>query len=107
MRRVLGMFLKNLWNYTRAYIEHGNSIPLPSYIFIALTHPMATRRIFQGGDTAPLVIYVVLEALVVNKVAADINTRTLPVTVTTRSRRGVDVVIGHPWRRQPARDTFA
>ncbi|KAN0137306.1 hypothetical protein V8E53_004751 [Lactarius tabidus] len=76
--RVLGMFLKNLWNYTRAYIEHGNSKPLPSYIFIALTHPMVTRCIPQRGDTAPVILRCI-EALVVNKVAADINTRT-PVT---------------------------
>ena len=71
--RVLGICLKNLWHHTKAYIERGNSIPLPSYIYIAFTHPEITRRILEKGDNATHVTRRCVGALVVNKLAADIS----------------------------------
>ena len=77
---VLGMVLKNLWHFTRAYIEHGNSIPLPSYIYIAFAHPRVIHCILEIGDLSALVIRHCVGALVVNKLAADINSRIGPVS---------------------------
>lgn len=77
--RVLGMCLKNLWHFTRVHIERGSSFPLPSYVFVTFTHQNMDRRIRKGGDTAPLVIRRCVGALVVNKLATDINSRALPV----------------------------
>ncbi len=74
------MCLKNLWDFTRVYIERGNSIPLPSYIYIAFTHPDITYRIRERYDHAIYVIRRCVEALVVDKLSADINSRTVPVT---------------------------
>ncbi|KAH9053311.1 hypothetical protein EDB87DRAFT_1652133 [Lactarius vividus] len=78
-KRVLGMCLKNLWHFTRTYIERGNSIPLPSYVYIVFTHPEITRRIHEEGDVAAHVVRRCVGALVVNKLATDINARTLPI----------------------------
>ncbi|KAF8263552.1 hypothetical protein EI94DRAFT_1740621 [Lactarius quietus] len=79
--RVLGMFLKNLWRFARAYIERGSLIPLPSYVYIAFTQPSITRRILETGDVGAHVTRCCVGALVVNKLATDINSesRTLPV----------------------------
>ncbi len=74
------MYLKNLWHFTRVCTERGNSIPLPSYIYIAFTHPEITRRIRERYDRTVYVISRCVSALVVNKLAADINSRTVPVT---------------------------
>src|ERR1700761_9250225 len=71
--RVLDLCLKNLWHLTRAYIARGNSTPLPSYIFIAFTHPEITCRILEKGDIASHVTRRCVGALIVNKLAADIN----------------------------------
>ena len=65
--------MKNLWSFTREYNERGNSIPLPSYIFIAFTNPEMTRRIHEERDLAVCVIGRCVEALVVNKLADDIK----------------------------------
>ncbi|KAH8981018.1 hypothetical protein EDB92DRAFT_218944 [Lactarius akahatsu] len=73
------MCLKNLWHFTRAYVKRGNSIPLPSYICIAITYPEITRRIHEEGDVAAHVLRRCVEALVVNKLATDMNGRTPPV----------------------------
>jgi hypothetical protein len=74
------MCLKNLWNFTRMCIERTDSIPLPSYIFVAFTHPSVTRCILEKGDIAAHVIRRSLGALVVNKLTADINAApTLPI----------------------------
>jgi hypothetical protein len=60
-------------------IERGDSIPLSSHIFFAFTQPRLTRCILEKGDIAALVTRRCVGALVVNKLAADINARTLPV----------------------------
>jgi hypothetical protein len=46
---------------------------LPSYIFIAFTHPEITSRILEKGDIATHVTRRCAGALIVNKLAADIN----------------------------------
>jgi hypothetical protein len=71
--------MKNLWNFARAYNERGNSAPLPSYFFIALTNPEVTRRIRAQRDPAISVIGRCVEALIVNKLAVDITSRTDPI----------------------------
>ncbi|KAI9447583.1 hypothetical protein H4582DRAFT_1894801 [Lactarius indigo] len=78
-RRVFGMYLKSLWHFVRAYIVLGNSTPLPSYFYIAFTHPVINRRILVGDDTSVDVLRRCVGALVVSKLATDINARTLPV----------------------------
>jgi hypothetical protein len=74
------MWMKNLWHFTRGYNERGNSVPLPSYVCIAFTNPEMTRRIREERDLAVRVIGRCVEALVVNKLAADINSRSVPVS---------------------------
>ena len=74
------MVLKNMWYFTRAYIEQGNSVPLPSYIYIAFTHPGVTHCILEKGGPSALVIRRCVGALVVYKLAADIYSREVPVS---------------------------
>ncbi len=74
------MWMKNLWDFTREYNERGNSVPLPSYVCIAFTNPEMTRRIREQRDLAVRVIGRCIEALVVNKLAADIKSRDIPVS---------------------------
>ncbi len=72
--------MKNLWDFTREYNEPGNSMPLPSYVCIAFANPEMTRRIREERDPAGRVIGRSVEALVVNKLAADINSCNVPVS---------------------------
>src|ERR1700744_1545644 len=76
---VLRLWMKNLWHFAREYNERGDSVPLPSYICIAFTNPELTRRIRKQHDLAVRVIGRCVEALVINKLAADLNSRNLPV----------------------------
>ena len=93
--RVLGMFLKNLWHFAKAYIECGNSVPLPSYIFIAFTHPRITHLISgKGGDIAPQVIRHCFGALVVNKLATGIDARTLQDPVHDAELECLSAILG-------------
>src|SRR6266702_244839 len=71
---------KNLCHFTSEYNERGNSASLPSYICIAFTNPEMTRRIHQDPNLAARMIGRCVEALVVNKLAADINSRDVPVS---------------------------
>ena len=73
------MFLKNLWHFAKSYTERGNSIPLPSYVYIAFTHAGVTRRIYGGDDITAHVTGRCVGALVVNKLVADIKSGTIPV----------------------------
>ncbi|KAI9457962.1 hypothetical protein BJY52DRAFT_445933 [Lactarius psammicola] len=79
-RSVLHVWMKNLWDFTREYNKPQNSVPLPSYIRIAFTNPGMTRRIHKEHDFAVRVIGHCVEALVVNKLAADIGLRNVPVS---------------------------
>ncbi len=74
------MWMKNLWHFTREYNESGNSVPLPSYVCIAFTNPETTRRIREQRDLTVRVIGRCVEALVVNKLAADMNSRNVLVS---------------------------
>jgi hypothetical protein len=73
------MCLKNLWNVTRMWIECGNSISLPSYVFVAFTHPRITRCLLEKGGIAASVTSRCVGALVVNKLATDIKSGILPL----------------------------
>lgn len=66
--------MKNLWHFTREC-----TAPLPSYVCVAFTNPEMSRRIRKQRDLAVRVIGRCLEVLVVNKLAADINSRNVPV----------------------------
>jgi hypothetical protein len=72
---VLRACMKNLWHFTRAYNEHGNTVPLPSYLCIAFINPEMTRRIYQDADLATQAMLCCVGALVVNNLAANINSR--------------------------------
>ncbi len=79
-KSVLHVCLEGLWNVVRAFNERGNSVPLPSYVYVAFTNSVMTRRIREQSDPAVRVIGRCVEALVVNKLAADINSRNVPVS---------------------------
>jgi hypothetical protein len=72
---VLRACMKNLWHFTRAHNEHGNSVPLPSYIRNAFINPEMTRRIYQDADFATQAMLCCVGALVVNNLATNINLR--------------------------------
>ena len=77
--RVLDMFLKNLWHFTRLRIESGDSIPLPSYLYVSFSHPRVTRFILEKGDITARVIRRCVGALIIIKLSIDISARTLPI----------------------------
>ena len=79
-RNVLRVWMKNLWDFTREYNESGNSVPLPSYACIAFTNPGMTRCMREHSDLAFRIIGRCAEALVVNKLAADIKSRRVPIS---------------------------
>ncbi len=76
----LRVCVKGLWYFGRAFNQRGNLVPLPSYICVAFTNPEMSRRIREQRDLAFHVVGRCFEALVVNKLAADINSRNVPVT---------------------------
>ncbi|KAH9059675.1 hypothetical protein EDB87DRAFT_754432 [Lactarius vividus] len=78
--RALCKCLKGMWNLVRASNERRNSMPLPPYVYGAFTNPEMTRRIHQATDLTASVIGRCVEALVVNKLAVDINSRNVPVS---------------------------
>jgi len=70
-----------LWYFGRAYNQPGMSQPLPSYFLNSLI-PEITRHIQAEDDTALRVVGRCVTALTVNKLAADINSRNVPVSDT-------------------------
>ncbi|KAH9059448.1 hypothetical protein EDB83DRAFT_2387839 [Lactarius deliciosus] len=76
-RNVLHLWMKDLWHFTKEYNEPGNLDPLPSFVWIAFTNPEMTRRMREQRDLAVRVVGRCIEALVVNKLAADISRNTL------------------------------
>jgi len=76
----LRVCLKGLWYFVRAFNQLGKSVPLPSYICIAVTDPEMTHCISGSHDLAVRVIGCCVGALVVSKLAADINSRNVPVS---------------------------
>lgn len=79
-KSVLRVCMKSLWDFTRAYNEHGNSVPLPSYIRTAFTNPAMTRRIYQDADLATQTIGLCVGALVANNIVANIDPRNVAVS---------------------------
>ncbi|KAH9016054.1 hypothetical protein EDB84DRAFT_756133 [Lactarius hengduanensis] len=81
-RRVLRAWMMNLWHFTRELNEPQGpvSVPLPSYVRVAFTNQAMTRRIREEHDLTIRVIGRCVEALVVNKLVADINSRNVSVT---------------------------
>lgn len=76
------MFLKNLWHFTRLRIESGDSVPLPSYLYVSFTHPGITGFILERGDITARVIRRCVGALIINKLSTDLSARTLPINDT-------------------------
>ncbi len=72
--------MKNPWHFIREYNKLGNSVPLPSYVYITFTNPEMTRRIREERDIAVRMIGRCVEALVINKLVTDINSRNVPVS---------------------------
>jgi hypothetical protein len=72
--------MKSLWHFTRGHSERGHSVPLPPFVCVAFTNPEMIRRIRRQRDLAVRMIGRCVEALVVNKLAADIHSRSAPVS---------------------------
>ena len=70
-----------LWDFTREYNERGTSMPLPSYVYITFASPAVTYRIRKHTGLDVDLIGRCVEALIVNKLAGDINSRNIPVNV--------------------------
>ena len=81
-RRVLRRWVKNLWHFTREYNNPKGSVPLPSYVPIAFTNPVMIplSHIHKDADLAVRVIGRCIKALIVNNIAADIKSRSVPVS---------------------------
>lgn len=79
---VLYAWMRNLWRFMKESNEPGKSEPLPSYICLAFTNLEMTRRILRKSTSghAVHVIGRCVQALVVNKLAADINARDVPAS---------------------------
>jgi len=69
----------NLWHFAREFNERENSVSLPSFVCIAFANPEMARRIREDRDLAIHVIGRCAQALVVNKLAADLISRNVPV----------------------------
>jgi hypothetical protein len=72
--------MKSLWHFTRVHSEREHSVPLPPFVCVAFTNPEMTLRIRRQRDLAVRIIGRCVEALVVNKLAADIHSRSAPVS---------------------------
>jgi hypothetical protein len=67
--------MKNLWVFTRDYdtLKPSNSVPFPSYICVAFSNSEMARRIWEERDLAVRTIGRCVEALVVDQLAADVE----------------------------------
>ncbi|KAF8269057.1 hypothetical protein EI94DRAFT_1726131 [Lactarius quietus] len=72
-KTALRGWMQNIWYFMRWYNERGNSVPLPSYVCVAFTNPEMTRRIYKQRDLAIREMGRCVGALVVNKLAADVD----------------------------------
>jgi hypothetical protein len=75
----LRMCLKGLWYFGRSSNRLGASAPLPSHIRIAFANPEIADGIPWANDLVAHEIGRCVGALIVNKLAADINLRTNPI----------------------------
>jgi hypothetical protein len=72
-RTTLRGWMQGIWYFMRWYNERGNSVPLPSYVCVAFTNQEMTRRIREQRDLTVREMGRCVGALVVNKLAADVN----------------------------------
>ncbi|KAI9457994.1 hypothetical protein BJY52DRAFT_446804 [Lactarius psammicola] len=75
----LQICLNCLWYFGRAYNQLGISQPLPSYFRNSLI-PEIVRRVQTEEDSSVHVVGHCFVALIINKLAADINSRTDPIS---------------------------
>ena len=73
-------WMKDLWDFTRECNELGNSVSFPTYVCTAFTNPGIISRIRWKRDLLVFGIGRCVGALVVNKLAADINSRNVPAS---------------------------
>lgn len=104
-RGALRAWIKNLWDFMRECNRPGNLEPLPSYVWIAFTNPEMVHRMGEERDVAVFVIGRCVEALIVNKLAANINSRSVPVnydelaclsTILGTKSNDVELLLLHP-----------
>ena len=75
----LRLCLKGLWYFGREFNQLKSSVPLPSYICTAFANPEIANSIGRSNDLAAHEIGRCAGALVVNKLAANIKSRTDPI----------------------------
>ena len=75
--KILDMFLKNLWHFTKLGIASGDSTPLPPHLYLSFTPPV-THFFLEGSDIVARVTRRCVGALIVNKLVADIKLGTIP-----------------------------
>ena len=76
----LRICMKCLWYFGKAYNELGSSQVLPAYFPDTLANPEITRRIQAEEDSGVRVIGRCFGALIVNKLAADLESRVDPIS---------------------------
>jgi hypothetical protein len=76
----LRVCVKCLWSFGQAYNQLGSSQVLPSYFPDTLASPEITRRIQTEEDSGIRVIGRCFGALIINKLAADLESRTHPIS---------------------------
>ncbi|KAN0137378.1 hypothetical protein V8E53_004823 [Lactarius tabidus] len=70
--------LENLWHCARAYNQLGISVPLPSFVYITLASPRLNlnAHIHYGEDITTSVTGRCVQALIINKLVDDFQSRT-------------------------------
>ena len=74
----LRICLNCLWYFGRAYNQPGVSQPLSSYVLNSLI-PEITSRVRAGEDTSLRVMGHCVVAVIINKLGADLKSRTIPL----------------------------
>ena len=76
----LRMCLRGLWYFGRAFIQLGHVVPLPPFVSVAFSDPGMTNHIREHPDLSTRVLGHCVWALIVNKLAADIEARAHPIS---------------------------
>ena len=104
-RSALRVWMQHIWYFMRWYNERGNSVPLPSYVFVAFTNPEMTRRIRKQRDLAIREMGRCVGALIVNKLATDVGSLKVLVrdneiacisSITGADSDAVKLLLSHP-----------
>ena len=102
---LLQKYLKGLWHLGRAFNQLGSSVHFPSYFYITFSSKTLTRHIREHPNISVSLIGRCVQALVLNKLATDNNTPTLPVNRTKlrylsaildAGLQDVRYLLGHP-----------